>query len=138
MSGEDQDRYGDMIGLPRHVSEKYPQMPIARRAAQFSPFAALKGYDEGIEEAKRITEERRELDEESISALNERLVILKSRLGERPRVRITYFEADARKAGGAYRTLEGRLKKIDEYGGMLIIEQGERVRFRDVAAIEII
>lgn len=49
--------YADIIDLPHHVSATRPQMAIVDRAAQFSPFAALTGYDVAIEETKRIHEE---------------------------------------------------------------------------------
>ena len=47
---EVQQKYGDILNLPHHVSETHPPMPIADRAAQFAPFAALTGYKEAIEE----------------------------------------------------------------------------------------
>jgi len=56
--------YADIIDLPHHVSRKYPQMPIAKRAAQFSPFAALSGHGTAILEATRITEEKKILGED--------------------------------------------------------------------------
>jgi len=48
-----QNKYADIINLPHHVSGIRPQMDIADRAAQFSPFAALTGYDAAIEETGR-------------------------------------------------------------------------------------
>lgn len=56
MSGEDTHKYDDIIDLPHHVSSKHPQMPLEDRAAQFSPFAALVGYEAAISEAARKTE----------------------------------------------------------------------------------
>lgn len=51
------DKYADIIHLPHHVSKRRPQMEIVNRAAQFSPFAALKGYEEAIEEKQKLAEE---------------------------------------------------------------------------------
>ena len=48
--------YEDIINLPHHVSKKRPQMEIINRAAQFSPFAALKGYEDAIEEKQKFAE----------------------------------------------------------------------------------
>lgn len=62
--------YDDIINLPHHVSAKRPQMSMLDRAAQFAPFAALTGYDAAIKETGRLTEERIELDEESLNMLN--------------------------------------------------------------------
>ena len=46
------DNYEDIINMEHHVSKKHPQMPMANRAAQFAPFAALTGYDEAIAETE--------------------------------------------------------------------------------------
>lgn len=40
--------YEDILNLPHHVSKTRPQMSMLDRAAQFSPFAALTGYDDAI------------------------------------------------------------------------------------------
>lgn len=48
--------YQDIIHLPHHVSDNRPHMSMHDRAAQFSPFAALTGYDDAVKEAARITE----------------------------------------------------------------------------------
>ena len=53
--------YEDIIGLPHHVSQRNPHMPVSDRAAQFAPFAALTGYGDVIQETARQTEERPEL-----------------------------------------------------------------------------
>lgn len=55
---EVQEKYGDILNLPHHVSETHPPMPIADRAAQFAPFAALTGYKEAIEETERLAEKK--------------------------------------------------------------------------------
>ena len=61
---EVQQKYGDILNLPHHVSETHPPMPTADRAAQFTPFAALNGYKEAIEETERIAEEKIEREYE--------------------------------------------------------------------------
>ena len=61
---EVQRKYGDILGFPHHVSETHPPMPTADRAAQFTPFAALNGYKEAIEETERIAEEKVEREYE--------------------------------------------------------------------------
>ena len=45
--------YADIIHMPHHVSAKHPHMSLYDRAAQFAPFAALKGYDDAVEETAR-------------------------------------------------------------------------------------
>lgn len=61
---EVQQKYGDILNLPHHVSETHPPMSIADRAAQFAPFAALTGYKEAIEETERMAEEKIEREYE--------------------------------------------------------------------------
>ncbi len=53
----DRSPYEDIIHLPHHVSATRPQMPMQDRAAQFSPFAALSGYKDAIEETARLTDD---------------------------------------------------------------------------------
>ena len=65
-------KYDEIIKLPHHVSKTRPQMPMSDRAAQFAPFAALTGYDSAIKETGRLTDEKIELDEEALTALNMR------------------------------------------------------------------
>jgi len=115
--------YDDIIDLPHPVSEKYPRLSKAQRAAQFNPFAALTGYEAAVDEASRLTEEERFLDEESVNEINSTLFDLKMRLKEKPLATICYFEPDDRKAGGAYRTLTGTVEKIDEYNGTIQIDK---------------
>ena len=61
---EVQQKYGDILNLPHHVSETHPPMPKADRAAQFAPFAALTGYKEAIEETERLAEKKIEREYE--------------------------------------------------------------------------
>ena len=128
--------YDDIINLPHHVSATRSQMPSANRAAQFSPFAALTGYDAAIEETGRLTDERMELDEDTIDALNLKMSMLADVISDHPRVSITYFRPDERKAGGAYVTVVGALKKIDDYEGVIVLMNGKKIAIEDICDIE--
>ena len=134
---KDTDRYNDIIDLLHHRSKRHPPMPAGDRAAQFSPFASLRGYDEEIEEAARFVDDRLEADEERMAAVNEALLLLKTRESERPAVQVTFFKADARKEGGAFVTLAARLKKIDE-GHRLLCTEEENIPFDDILEIEML
>ena len=101
------NRYDEIINLPHHVSKTRPQMPMSDRAAQFAPFAALTGYDSAIKETGRLTDERIELDEEALTALDMKYQLLIDALNEAPKVTITYFQPDERKAGGKYASQVG-------------------------------
>ena len=79
------DEYRDIINLPHHVSSKRPQMSMLDRAAQFSPFAALTGYDDAIHETARLTNDKVDLSEEEKETLDRKQQILLERLGEASR-----------------------------------------------------
>lgn len=106
--------YSDIIDLPHHEPKTRMRMPRSNRAASFSPFAALSGYDDTVKETARLTDARMVLDEDAKIALNERLQIAMEQLADQPIITITYFVADSRKAGGAYVKHTGVIKKIDE------------------------
>lgn len=120
-------KYDDIINLPHHVSSTRAKMPISDRAAQFSPFAALTGYDAAVKETARLTDERIELDESSKTILNEKLQIIMERIQERPEITVTYFLPDEKKAGGAYANVTGCVKKIDEYERTVVMTDGTKI-----------
>lgn len=111
-------------------------MSAADRAAQFSPFAALTGYDEKVKETARLTERRIELSEYEKEVLDERLRILQEHLKEYPRVTITYFQPDERKEGGCYQSVIGRIKKISHYERFLVMEDDLKISIDDITNIE--
>ena len=108
-------RYDEIINLPHHVSKTRPQMPMSDRAAQFAPFAALTGYDSAIKETGRLTDEKIELDEEALTALDMKYQLLMDVFDDAPEVTITYFQPDERKAGGKYVSATGAVKKVDDF-----------------------
>lgn len=124
--------YADIVNLPHPVSARHAPMSDADRAAQFSPFAALNGHGDAIRETARLTDCRAELDENEKALLNEKLLRLRDHLKERPLVTLTVFVRDLQKEGGAYVTLAGIVKKIDEYTQTLVMEDGERIPIWDV------
>ena len=130
------DQYDDIINLPHHVSKTRPQMSMVDRAAQFSPFAALTGYDAAIKETGRLTDEKVNLSEEEKEALDRKQQILMERLGDHPALTVTYFVPDAKKSGGAYVTKDGNLKKIDGFERWMMLTDGTKIPLDDVADIE--
>ena len=133
---KDAHKYDDIIRLPHHVSTRHPQMSIHDRAAQFSPFAALTGHDAAIRETERLTEKWVELDEDSKEQLDERLQMIREHLAERPEITFTFFQPDERKQGGAYRTITGKVKKIDEYEHRILLEDGTALMVEHLVSIE--
>ena len=130
------NQYEDIINLPHHVSPTRPQMPMSDRAAQFAPFAALTGYDAAIKETGRLTDEKIELDEEALTALDIRYQLLIDALDDQPEVTITFFQADERKEGGAYLTVTGTVKKIDTYERLITMQDGAKIPMDDILNIK--
>lgn len=133
---QDTHQYDDIINLPHPVSVTHPRMSLIDRAAQFSPFAALTGYDAAIQETARLTSEKIELDEDGKAALDTKRHLLLDRLGEHPEVAITYFLPDEKKAGGVYVTVTGKVKKLDTYGRSLVMADGTLIPLDDILEIE--
>ena len=130
------NRYDEIINLPHHVSPTRPQMSMSDRAAQFAPFAALTGYDSAIKETGRLTNERIELDEEALTALDRKYQLLMEALDEAPEVTITYFQPDERKAGGKYVSETGAVKKVDDFERRITMQDGARIPMDDVLSID--
>ena len=129
-------KYDDIINLPHHTSPKRPRMSMIDRAAQFSPFAALTGYDAAVKETARLTDRRIELDEYSKAALDERLQLIQEHLKEYPEVTITYFQPDDRKDGGAYQSITGSIKKIDTYEKCIVMMDKQKILIDEIFAID--
>ncbi|MBR1513781.1 MAG: hypothetical protein IJ622_05765 [Bacteroidales bacterium] len=131
------DNYDDIINLPHHVSKSHAQMSMMNRAAQFAPFAALTGHSAAIEETARLTDEQQELAEEDSDALNQKMAYLREVINEHPTITITYFEPDKKKAGGKYKSIEGQLQNIDDYGQAIILKSGVSIPFVSILDIQI-
>lgn len=136
MTGKNNNQYDDIIDLPHHVSATRPRMSMIDRAAQFSPFAALTGYDAAIKETGRLTDQRIELTEDSRAALDKKQLLLLDNLTDRPEVSVTYFVPDERKSGGAYVTVTGRVKKVDAFERLLILTDGTKIPLDEVLDLD--
>ncbi len=127
MKTQNSHNYDDIIHLAHHVSKKHPKMPFMNRAAQFSAFAALDGYDAAIKETSRLTDAFIELDEYQKEHLDKQLLLIREHLKDTPKIEVTYFKPDEKKNGGAYLTFCGHAKYIDEYN--------RRILFTDKTAL---
>lgn len=132
----DDHKYDDIINLPHHTSPKRPRMPMIDRAAQFSPFAALTGYDAAVKETARLTDERIEIDESSKMELDEKLRMVQESLNELPEITITFFEPDEKKSGGSYISVTGCVKKIDNYERCVIMQDKQKIPIDEIIQIE--
>ena len=129
-------KYEEIMKHPHHVSKTRPQMPMSDRAAQFASFAALTGYDSAIKETGRLTDEKIDLDEEALTALDMKYQLLMDALDDEPEVTITYFQPDERKAGGKFVSAVGAVKKIDDFERRITMRDGAKIPMDDVLSIE--
>lgn len=136
--GEYDHKYDDILNLPRPVSRRRSRMSDYDRAAQFSPFAALTGFDATIEEAGRLTDRRVELDEAEKELLNEKLQEILEVIHTQPQVTVTHFVYDQRKAGGAYISTTGRVKKIDGFCHAILLTDGRTIPISEIVGIYLV
>ena len=106
--------YADIIHLPHHKAPNRPHMSLYDRAAQFSPFAALTGFDDVIAETARLTDRKVELSESEKILLDQKLTLIDEavRTGQHPEITVLYFTPDARKTGGSYQEHTGSVRQI--------------------------
>ena len=135
--------YADIIDLPHYESPNYPRMSMRDRAAQFSSFKAMSGYEDLIAEYARQTEKKIELEESELERLNQKLSLLRdlTAAGERPSVTITRFVPDERKEGGSYVTVTEQVKRIDTAARKVVLcsrrssGSNETIRIADITDI---
>ncbi len=131
-----EELYADIINLPHHELKTRQRMPIINRAASFSPFAALTGYDDAVKETARLTSERIELDEGAKEILNDKLRIAVDKADQEPEIKVTYFLPDKKKDGGAYITIKAVIKRIDEYERLVVLTDKTAIPIDDIYEIE--
>ena len=129
-------RYDDIIRLPHPRPLRRAPMSRENRAAQFAPFAALNGYEDAIDETARLTDRVPGTDEEALSLMNEKLHALLDVIRDQPTVTITFFEPDARKEGGAYARVCGRIRRIDETNRQLIMTDRTVIAMDSICEID--
>lgn len=128
--------YDDIINMPRPEPQKHQRMSLYNRAAQFSPFSALTGYEASIKEEGRLTNERIEIGETAKEEINYKLQILMDEISSHPEVTITYFEYDQLKEGGKYVTVTDRVKKIDVVSRGIFLSSGKIIPIEEIIELE--
>ena len=132
------DKYDDIINLENPKSKKHPHMSLYERAAQFSPFAALSGYEESIEEIGRITASRIDLGEYEEDILNKTLKEIEDNISVKPLVAVLYFEKDLKKSGGEYIHYIGNVRSIDMTEKILKFTSKKNILLNDIYKIDIL
>ena len=135
--------YADIMDMEYHPSQHHRHMSMIQRAAQFSPFAALSGFDSVINETRRTTDEQTELSECDAELLTLKLTTIDHAIyaGRHPTITVEYFIPDMSKSGGSYREYSGTVKKIDTAQRAIIFyaangrSNGERIYIPDIREI---
>ena len=128
--------YDDIIDLPHQVSHRHPHMPVADRAAQFAPFAALTGYDAALRETARLTDRKVEQTEEIKALLDHKQQFLLEHAEARPKITVVHFKADERKDGGTYISVTGHFRTIDPIRRQLVLSNKTRIPLDDILDLE--
>ncbi len=128
-------KYDDIINL-EHYEPKHPRMSMYNRAAQFSPFAALTGFEEAVKETARLTDKKIIVDEETKTLLDMKLQYIESIIKEQPYITVTYFVKDKNKSGGSYNTYCNNIKKIDIIKKELVFVDNKKIPINDIRNIE--
>lgn len=129
-------KYDDIINLEHHVSKKHPHMSLEERSAQFAPFSAVTGYEDEVKETARITDNQIEITDEIRKDINEKLNFIKQTPMQN--VAITFFVKDLKKQGGKYETVAGRIKRIDDVGNIVVMEDGTEINMTNIIEIDIL
>ena len=111
-------------------------MPMEKRAAQFSPFAAMVGHDAAIRETARLTEEKLELSEDEKAVIDGKLQMIQAHITEQTKITVTYFQPDKKKSGGAYVTVTGFAKKVDDVSKLLLLQDGKAIPIKDIQLLQ--
>ena len=107
--------YADIFQLPHWQSPTRTPMSAYERAAQFSSFNALEGYEDMVGEEARVVGQMEPLTETEMEVLNQKINLIADVLedGHHPILTFTNFLNDSRKQGGSYVTMTERVRKID-------------------------
>ena len=127
------DDYADIRQHSRYRLRVHRPMNETARAAQFAAFAALSGFDETIDETARLTELRENPAEDDLAALDAAFQQLLA--ADCPVVTVTYFQPDAHKDGGSFRTHTGQFRRYDAEENTLVFTDGTRIPAPDAVQI---
>lgn len=129
-------KYGKIINMPHHISQKRARMSNYSRAAQFAPFAALTGFERMTEETARYVDRRVELSEDEKALLDCKLNIILNNLTVLPEVTVEYFVPDKRKQGGVYVSSVEKIVKLDKYRRCLKTESNNEIFISDILSLD--
>ena len=134
----DNHKYDDIINLPHHTSPTRSRMAMIDRAAQFSPFAALTGYAEMVEDTASILllDQKMILDEDRKNILDKQLQTLILNISHNPKVKVLYFDESANKLAGAYVEYSGIIRKIERDLSVIVFIDGKKIMLADIVSLD--
>lgn len=138
MKQPETNKYQDILHLSRPRSQRHPPMSAHDRAGQFSPFAALTGFEAAIAETQRLTDSRITLEEGAKELLDQRMQEILERIETQPMVQILWFRYDPWKTGGEYITHIGRVKKVDTYNRQMLFTDGSAIPLEEIFSISLL
>lgn len=127
-------RYDDILGHRYTGPLRHVRMKRENRAAQFSPFAALSGHSDYIDEAMRFVEQRRILEDWETDEISAKIAYISENKGQK--VSIIHFVEDDKKEGGQYLTSAGTVKKVDFYKKSIVLESLAEIKIEDIESLE--
>ena len=143
-------------GRPAHgrcdeFSLRHPPMDLSQRAKIFSPFAALRGFEEAIDDKRKRYVEKRELNEEEQAALNRTLAWLheqtpnlRAARDRRLMAAVSYYvpcadeNHEAYGCRGSYETVRGVVWRVDPVLHKTLLIGEKEIELADIAAITIL
>lgn len=131
------EKYKDIIDLEHPEPKNHKRMDKLTRAAMFSPFAALTGYHEQVEETGRLTDQKIDLTDEAKETISMKLNEVEKNLKEEKEITITYFVKDLKKQGGKYISKTGIIRKIDLYNNNIIFKDKTKINIENIIDINI-
>ena len=125
-------RYDDIINLPHYELKYHKRMSMESRSAQFAPFAALTGYNDGIVETGRITSKKIILTDDEKNILDRKLKIA---ISSNSLIKIKCFVSDKSKMGGKYIFETGYVKKINSNLKEIVLTNNVRIKICNIVDI---
>ena len=137
-------------GRPKHgrcddFSLKHPKMQLSQRAKIFSPFAALKGFEEAIDDKVQgeLSDEEQDALEAALSWLHDMTKNLRAAKENRVTAAVTFFvpcadeNHEAYGRGGSYECYTGTVWKVDPVLTKSLLIGDRTIEFSELAEIVI-
>lgn len=126
------DKYSAICKRSYIKSRRHPWMKSAMRAAQFAPFAALSGHEEAIKKVCQYLEEQALPAEDDLQEIKRQLDYLKQ--ADKQLISVSFIDKDN---PDKIMQLTERVKRIDEYSQVIVMESKQKIPFKLILKLEI-